>query len=444
MNNGLFLPVEVLKREYVGKLCLAVEMAARGMPVFFGHKRRVIDLALQAREPGLLFYKDAGQDFDFGEKLKERGFGLIAQDEEAGIIFGDYAEFYKTRSSLNNIPNLDRFLCWGQDDYEFLKKQFDRDMSCRIVNTGSVRTVVWGDYGRRYFAEEIERIRSKYGRFVIFVTNFKTANSFLPKEQFLEMRARGRIIVSSYEAALERDKRLMELVIRAAKRIVAESDLNVVVRPHPEEAPDTWRKQFANYRKVGVEPDGDLIPWALASECVLQNSCTSGIQAVASGIPMYAFGQEEDDFKDIRSIPNELSERLTGEDEVVSKLCRAEPFAMPGEESAILLERKIKGAGTLGPLNATADEILDVCGTPNNNGNADLGKDSWIYDAKEIYRTSRFKKRSLGTILDQGKRQTIKKRSIRRDVNRFLEVLGHDVHIEVERVGPNVYCLRRG
>ena len=95
-------------------------------------------------------------------------------------------------------------------------------------------------------------------------------------------------------------------------------------------------------------------------------------------------------------------------------------------------------------LNATVDEILDVCGTPNNNGNTDLGKDSWIYDAKEIYRTSRFKKRNLGTILDQGKRQTIKKRSIRRDVNRFLEVLGHDVHIEVERVGPNVYCLRRG
>ena len=86
LNGGLFLPLEVVNREYLGRLWLAVEMASRGVPVFIGHKKWIIRLALRAEDPGIFFYKDAARDEWFVPGLRERGFDLVAQDEEAGVV----------------------------------------------------------------------------------------------------------------------------------------------------------------------------------------------------------------------------------------------------------------------------------------------------------------------------------------------------------------------
>ena len=74
MNNGVFLPIEITKREYVSKLLLSIELIKKGMPVIIGHKSQVIKLALKAEQPGIFFNKgtmEGGMEKIF-EKLKKK------------------------------------------------------------------------------------------------------------------------------------------------------------------------------------------------------------------------------------------------------------------------------------------------------------------------------------------------------------------------------------
>ena len=93
MNNGVFIPIEIMQREYTSKLLLSVELIKRGMPVIIGHKSSVFKLALESKEPGILFYKSS-KNKAF-ETLIKKKFGIVAQDEEAGIVYKHFEDFYK-------------------------------------------------------------------------------------------------------------------------------------------------------------------------------------------------------------------------------------------------------------------------------------------------------------------------------------------------------------
>lgn len=444
MNNGLFLPLEVVKREYLGRLSLAVEMAARGMPVFIGHKKWIIRLALETQEPGIFFYKDAALDEWFVPGLLDKGFGLVAQDEEAGIIYSDYGEFYRRRRSLENVPNLHRFFSWGEEDYAFLKHRFCGGDRCNIVNTGAVKTIFWGPHGARYFSDEIDAIRRRYGRYVIVVSNFAVGNSYVSEADLLELGGKNdQNLRALYRQRYEKESRLMRFAVQAAGRIAARTDYQVIVRPHPTESVARWKSETRNLDKVHVEPEGDLTPWILASDAVLHNSCTSGIQAAASGVPVIAFGEEAADFAGECSVPNDVSVPAIGIEEILEAISdlqgrweRTEP------ERRALVARKLTGVGSLEPLKRSAESLLALSGEPNREGNRELGGDSMLYDVKEIYRTSRWRAGTRRRVLDQSKRPTIKKREIRRDVARLGRLLGHGHGIDVDRVGRNAYRLR--
>lgn len=445
MNNGLFLPLEVVKREYLGRLCLAVEMAARGMPVFIGHKKWIIRLALEAAEPGIFFYKDAARGEWFVPKLMEKGFGLVAQDEEAGIIYSDYEQFYKRRRSLDNVPNLHRFFSWGDADYEFLKDRFCTGERCNVVNTGAVKTVFWGEHGARYFEDSVRNLRARYGRYVIFVTNFAVGNSYLPASDLLQLGEKNDENVRDlYRERLQKESRLMRFAAGAARRIAEKSGFKVIVRPHPTESVESWKRETRGLEGVCVEADGDLSPWILGAEGVLHNSCTSGIQAAASGVPVVAFGEEEGDLAGPCSVPNDVSIPAIGMAEVLDTVSSLQECRRATESSRrTLLTRKLTGAGSLEPLKNNADALLELSGRPNGSGNRELGGDSVLLDLKELYRTSSMWPRTRQRVLDQSKRPKIKKRGIHQDVASLARLLGAEGQIEVGRVGRNSYRLWR-
>lgn len=443
MNNGLFLPLEVLKREYIGKMLLAVEMATRGMPVYIGHKRRVIDLALEAKEPGVFFYKDGGKGLAFMNELRRKGFGLVAQDEEAGIVFNEYARFYAARPGLKNIPNLDAFFCWGRDEYQYLSEIYEQNTNCKLVNTGSVKTVLWGKYGIDYFQEDIDKFRRRYGKYVVFPTNFKTANNYLPKEDMFELRKRGAVVTTSYEEAFEKDARLMKLVEIAAKRIIDKTKYAVVIRPHPVEDIERWNKVAKGVTGLHIQSEGDFTPLILGAECVLQNSCTSGIQAAVSGIPLIAYAAVESDFVEARGMPNDLGLKAVGEAEILERVMTLDKYwdQLDSVAQQKQLERKLEKPGTKSPISVTANAILEISGIPNIEGNQDLGRDTILYDIKELKRMSRFRRRNMDTILDQAKRPTIAKTRVRYDVERLAKLLGHSKQLHVSRVAPNTFRI---
>ena len=452
-NGGLFIPLEIVKREYSSKLLLSVEMAYRGMPVFIGHKSSVIRIAKSASQPGILFYKSAKWvGFDFFDDLEKKGFAIVAQDEEAGIVQYDFSNFYNSRLSLRNAGDLDLFFCWGKDDFDFITKRIKGNKK-GIQLTGSPRTCFWGQYGRKYYNNAINRIKKKYGPFIFFVSNFASGNSYLSSKQtdttypswtekypeWLENQKKRGLETIKF------DNRMIQVFIDASKRISEERNTRIIIRPHPTENMEKWKKLTKNMSNVSVEAKGDITPWILAAECVVQNGCTSGVEAACANVPTIAFGETEADlFLKDNTVPNLCAIPAIGVDNLMDIIRNfKEAWDADSNRRKELFDRKIYNAGTLQPVYDIADRLIFLSGPPNQHVNEKLGRDSFFYDVLELYRMSRFRRRSTGVIMDQAKRPTISPKQLSDDVKKMMFVLDYDFDMEVVRVAPNCFRICR-
>jgi hypothetical protein len=64
---------------------------------------------------------------------------------------------------------------------------------------------------------------------------------------------------------------------------------NLVVRPHPSENRQTWVDVAAGLPNVQVIYEGTVVPWLMAADALIHNSCTSGVEAAILGTPALAF-----------------------------------------------------------------------------------------------------------------------------------------------------------
>lgn len=448
-RNGLFIPLEVFKREYTSKLLLAAEMASRGMPVFIGHKSSVIRLAKSASQPGILFYKSAkGPGCEFFDELHDKGFVIVAQDEESGTVYDQFSRFYESRLSLRTAGDLNQFFCWGKDDFHHITQHTNGNAEV-IKLTGSPRTCFWGEHGRKYFREEIDQIRKKYGPFIFVASNFSSGNCYLsPEETIAQLSQHPLWNEEEKNKHLERvefDNRMIATIIKAAKTITKWTQEKIIIRPHPSENIETWRQLTEGMSNVFIESDGDMTPWILAAKCVVQNGCTSALEAVSAGVPTIAFGEyEEDLFGRDNSIPNQCAIPAIGVDNLMEVLANlGQRWDENSERRRLILDRKVHNAGTLQPVYDITECLFSLSGPPNPRGNADLGGDTLLYDLFELYRMSKFRKQNRSTTMDQTKRPTLRLSKVKNDLRRIISLLNYDDVLDVVRVAPSCFRITK-
>jgi len=445
-NNGLFIPLEVFKREYINKLLLAAEVATRGMPVFIGHKSSIIRLVKAAKEPGIFFYKSSeGPGCEYFDDLRLKGFKIVAQDEESGTVYDHFSKFYERRSSLQTAANLDMFFCWGHDDYNYIRTM-SPGREDKIKITGSPRTCLWGRHGQEYYREQIENIQKKYGPFVLIASNFASGNGYLSDKETIALMASYPSWTPEEQARhAERvsfDNRMIRLLVEASNEITSSGKHNIVIRPHPSENIETWRNLIKGNSRIFLEPDGDITPWILSAKCIIQNGCTSALEASAANIPTLAFGETETDiFNRDNSIPNQSSIPVIGIKALQNALQGIDTlWPKCAEKRKEILDRKLLNAGTLLPVTTITDYLYSLIDVPNTEGNKNLRRDSFLYDLYEWYRMSKLRRRSRAVIMDQAKRPTLSTSKVRKDLSRLLPILGHPNSLNVVRVAPS--CFR--
>lgn len=441
VSGGLFLPIEIVKREYTSKLLLACHMACKGVPVYIGHKSPVLKLARKADNPGILFYKAA----DIFEDLKTSGFKLVAQDEEAGVIFKDFSYFAENRTSILNAGLMDRFFCWGKDDFNYLQKNA-KGNRYNIVGSGSPRTILWGDLGRKFFRKEIDEIVSNYGDYILIATNLSAGNSYLGRDGLMKHLSQYSDWtperLQEFNGNCDEELDQMALFIDAAKLVSERKNINVLIRPHPTEDIDKWKTLVAKIPRVKVESEGDITPWILGAKCLIHNGCTSAIEAHVSGVAAIALGRDESSLTNIpNSVPNQLSlQALSCEELLITMSNLDDLFEQHRSKHRSLVSNKLINPGSLDSLQAISKSLLELYDTDNSYKEELLGSDSLIYDVYEAFRSSIFGK-LLIPVMTRQKRPSIKKQAILRDVKHCLDVLGERQTLSIKRVGPSVYRL---
>ncbi len=282
----IYLPLEVFSREYFGKLALTAELLNSEASVVIGYNHIVRGIALNKSDDSV-FYEIKGksnQGMEHLEILKDRGVGLVGQDEEGSFTYSNFNDFLKFRPEFDNLDIFDSFFTWGERDYLEIRKS----STTNIKKTGSPRTIFWGDLGEQYFEEEVLKRKNLFGSHVLVLTGFTVVNSVTSRRQNI-----GMLKSQNYYDTYIKDFREREIwekdafgkTISAIEQILKHTNLNVFIRPHPVENLHTWGNIFSGNKRVNVGKNGTSTPAILAAEHVIHLGSTAGFESIVCGKP---------------------------------------------------------------------------------------------------------------------------------------------------------------
>ncbi len=111
----------------------------------------------------------------------------------------------------------------------------------------------------------------------------------------------------------------------------------IVVRPHPTENQEVYNDIAKNCQRVKVTNEGNVVPWLMATDVVIHNGCTTGVEAYMMGVPAISYRAKINEKYDLGfyRLPNLISHQCFDVDqlqETLTKILKGELGAADGEE----------------------------------------------------------------------------------------------------------------
>ncbi len=367
------MPVENQVRELDSKVLLACVAARHGFSSVIGF-RREIHFHISSFPRGIYLSKSMTTASDLMFRImRNLGHDIVAWDEEA-LVHLPPEIYYSRRLSPVAMALVSRMFAWGRDNAELWRKYPQLPTGAEIDITGNPRNDLLRPEIRPYYDKTVEDLRNDYGDFILINTNFNHVNAFYPglnlivppvkpgKQSEFGRAAKG---MSRQYAEGLRDhkqgifKKFQEVIPALEKEF---REYQIVVRPHPTENQDIYRKIAAGCRRVRVTNEGNVVPWLMATQAVIHNGCTTGVEAYATGVPAISYRavvNEDYDYGFYR-LPNLLSYQCFDFDELqltLGDILMGKLGPAAGDERKTLADEYL--AALDGPL--ACERIMDLC-----------------------------------------------------------------------------------
>ena len=318
---NIVIHTEVAARELDGNLLLATVAASRGHEVLVSDMHSInVGLAYNCLFYGIFHTKSltpSQKKISRHKRIKDAGFLVTSQDQEAGLIETDYSRFAKTRYSKETVGNASAVFCWGNSDFEKLNELYSYDKNT-FFKTGSPRVDLWREELSEYWPEP----SLSPGRPFFLVASNLASNAARRLEDF----------ISFYKEAgyLERDPKLLEwrfLSYAEHVRLTYEyinalealsekkNNFDIVFRPHPTERVEAWEVFLSHLPNVHVIREGSITAWVNKAFAVMHNGCTTALEATVSGKTVITYMPFERKYA--RDLPNQLGRLVRTPDELV-------------------------------------------------------------------------------------------------------------------------------
>jgi surface carbohydrate biosynthesis protein len=368
----LLLPVENQVRELDSKILLACIASQRGFCSYIGSRRKMHFNIIRFPK-GIYLSKSitAASDMMF-RIMRKLGHKIVAWDEEA-LVHLPPDTYYSRRLSPTAMNCVVRFFAWGEDNAELWRQYPHLPKDAVIEVTGNPRNDLLRPDLHAYYKNDVKDIIEAHGDFILINTNFNHVNAFTPVQNlFKPVQTPGEVpkfgraakgMSLEYAAGLRDHKK--SIFIDFQKMIPALDkafpDYNIIVRPHPTESQDIYRKIAARCSRVKVTNHGNVVPWLLATKALVHNSCTTGVEAYVLGVPAITYRasiNETYDFGFYR-LPNRISHSCFNLDELITslkKILNGELGPADGDDRKQLIEHYL--AAQQGPL--ACERMVDV------------------------------------------------------------------------------------
>ena len=317
-NKIFYLPIEIYDREFRSKLYLAHKASLDGWTVVLGPKYDVDKLAEYLPKGvylGIGFHKYSAK---ISEILKKKGHIIFLQDEEGLVRLKNF--FYKQyRVSSNIIKFSDYILCWGKNHKNVMRSGLNKFTNIKSI--GNSRIDILRSFTKNFFSKNIKNIKNKHGDFVLINGNFGSANHAMGQEYLLnELESRGWFNnPMKKEYQLKRiafQKKILNKMVDLSIAI-AKTGTKVIVRPHPSENIEFWKKNTKNIKNIKIIRSGNVIDWMVSAKLIIHNGCTTAVEGLLLGKTIISYRPYKD-AKVESLLPNAISNCLKTEKGVIA------------------------------------------------------------------------------------------------------------------------------
>ena len=284
---NLYINVEILNREFQSKLLVAMESASKGIKVYMG--RLTPYLMRDFFVPGIVLLKSITPSPSRLEELKyyrRNNFIVTSLDEEVGLVEHN-KKYLNLRYSNKSLDLTDRVFTWGKFDYDNLTNRFKKHKK-KFILSGNPRV----DYWRKDFDIFYKSKKFKYNNFILFSLNFRLLSKkklkiylqFLKKAGYLKRGLTISELNKDRKDCFRMFKEYSKLIISLSK----ETDLNIVVRPHPADELEKYNF-LSKYKNIKVINTGNISEWIHQAKMVIHSGCTGGLEASVRGLPTVSY-----------------------------------------------------------------------------------------------------------------------------------------------------------
>jgi surface carbohydrate biosynthesis protein len=439
-------------RELDAKVWLAMSLVARGFNVVIGRTgaiRNLVEELPRGIYCDVRILKTRKWVF---ETFRRYGNKVVAFDEEA-TSFPD-EEHYRTNLVCPDALDLcEAVFCWGPYHASAVRKALSSDRAGIVQLTGHPRFDVLREPLRAFYEHPVQELKRRHGRFFLMNSNAGgwvldgklegTWKNYVDRKILKDTPEERKKFCDKYEFRRERQRNMASLAAAVARAFPTH---RLVIRPHFTETRAQWTNWLpADLTNITIEHAGSAVPWMLAAEAVIHNSCTTGTEAFLADVPVLAFRPIRNDRYDA-ALPNALSVEAGSEHEAIAFLGEISR----GDRDRVERARGTQGelfdavmSGRVGPL--ASERIADVLQGLAFDDPANEDRAARLLGLRAQKRHLRSVKRRLDSMLGRARTRGVQETEIvtanvRDRVRRFGRIMGGTLP-EVKEIGGEVFVV---
>ena len=285
---NLYIYVEILEREFLSKLLIAMESASRGIKVHMGRLESYIMRDFFV--PGIILHKSitpSPKRINDLIEYRKKNFIVTSLDEEVGLVNSSDKKYLKLRYSNKSIGLADKIFTWGKFDYDNLVRKFKKHKS-KFVLTGNPRVDFW----RKDFQLFYKKKSFTHKDYILFSFNFSLPSKKEISERYKYLKEtnynkRG-FTINFYRRRINDCFKMVKEYSKLIKVLSKETNSTIIIRPHPMDELKNY-DFFNKFRNVKVIKKGNISEWIHHAKIVIHSGCTGGLEASVRGHPTISF-----------------------------------------------------------------------------------------------------------------------------------------------------------
>lgn len=439
-------------RELYSKFLLGYHAVLRGIPTIIS-KRKWFSENPDKISPGVVIDCATAKkksSLDRIESFKRHGHIVYSFTEEASIIYNSES-FLKKDWCANVVKKLDGYLMFGPWHYNIIKQQANKNNIRNMVLSGHPRFDIAHPTYKHLFEKKIVNIKKKYNKQYLLLISSNIGDyafSETGRNRFYSIEHESFISREAFDAEVETQLTILKKHIEVADAISkskVSDKIDIVVRPHPTCSTIELRKFIASVGSdLFIDNRFDILPWLHASNFILHDRSTSSCEGLSLDVlPFSLAGIHHDNHvgdevsicaDDVNQLASLIALNLTNElfNKSLNRLkkIRSNYYSNVDEGSINpILDHLERGHSQL--LYNNKDPLFRETNEPQS--------------LKKIIRPSLSFARKLFSVVgwdsSLAKNRTLDTSEVL-ELNRSLNCVMQKT-IEMEQIGPEVYCLFR-